>query len=88
MPEPKYPHVKLNLLGEDGNAFAIMGRLRGALRSAKVPNSEIKEVIEECTRGDYNHLLRTVMLTVDTSGDDSIDEEYDDYTDEPETCDQ
>ena len=25
--EPKYPHIKVPLVGEDGNAFVILGRV-------------------------------------------------------------
>ena len=34
VPAPKYPDVTVKLLGEDGNAFAIMGAVRQALRRA------------------------------------------------------
>ena len=64
--EIKYPNVHIDLVGEDGNAFSIMGRLRGALRSANIDKDDIKEVLDECTAGDYNHLLQTVMTTVST----------------------
>lgn len=63
--EVKYPHVKLRLVGEDGNAFAILGRLQRALRRAEVPADEIKAVMDEAMSGDYDHLLATVMQTVD-----------------------
>jgi hypothetical protein len=63
--EVKYPHVKLKLVGEDGNAFAILGRLQRALRRAEVPADEIKAVMDEAMSGDYDHLLQTVMQTVD-----------------------
>jgi hypothetical protein len=31
--EPKYPHVKVKLVGRDGNAFAILARVTKAMRS-------------------------------------------------------
>lgn len=61
MSDVKYPKIKVKLVGEDGNAFAIMGRVRQAMQRGKVPAEEIKEFTEECMSGDYNHLLTTCM---------------------------
>jgi hypothetical protein len=30
--EPKYPHVKVKLVGHDGNAFTVLGRVTQAMR--------------------------------------------------------
>lgn len=60
---PKYD-VDVELIGEDGNAFAIMGKVRRALRRARVPQKEIDAYIEEAKSGDYDHLLRVTMDTV------------------------
>ena len=49
------PTVKL--IGEDGNAFAIMGRVRSALRKAGYSKEEINNYYEEATSGSYEHLL-------------------------------
>lgn len=62
--EPKYPNVEVQLVGEDGNAFAIMGRVASALKSAGVPQSEIDEYYAESTSGDYDNLLRTAVKWV------------------------
>lgn len=53
------------LLGEDGNAFAIMGRVIKALRRAGYTEEEITQYREEATSGDYNHLLQVTMKWVD-----------------------
>ena len=58
---PKYPKVRVKLIGEDGNAFAILGRCIEAARKAKVSPEEIKAFHAEATSGDYDHLLRTCM---------------------------
>jgi hypothetical protein len=55
----KYPEVEVKLVGEDGNAFAIMGRVMSALKSAGVPKEEIDEYYKQSTSGDYDNLLRT-----------------------------
>ena len=62
----KYPHIKVNLSGEDGNAFFIIGGVRKAMRRAGVPEIEIDHFSHECKSGDYDHLLQTVMKTVET----------------------
>lgn len=60
----KYPNITVQLVGEDGNAFAILGRVSRELRRAKVPKSEIDTFLEEATSGDYDHLLATVTKWV------------------------
>jgi hypothetical protein len=64
MTEPKYPEVEVQLTGHDGNAFAIMGRVAGALKKAGVPKEEVGEYMKESMSGDYNHLLQTAMKWV------------------------
>ena len=64
---PKYPDVHVQLSGEDGNAFFIIGRVRKALRQAGVENSELDAFSEEAMSGDYDNVLRTAMKWVETS---------------------
>ena len=61
----KYLNVKVKLVGKDGNAFAIMGRVAAALRKAKVAKEEIDAYTKQSMSGDYNNLLRTAMEWVD-----------------------
>jgi hypothetical protein len=63
----KYPNVKVKLIGTDGNAYAILGRVQAAMRKAGVPQQDIKEFQVEATSGDYNNLLRTCMRWVEVS---------------------
>lgn len=58
-------NVCVKMSGEDGNAFAILGRVRKELLKAGVPAVEVKEFLREATDDDYNHLLRTVVKWVD-----------------------
>ena len=37
---PKYPNIKIKLVGCDGNAFAILGRCFAAMRNNNMPESE------------------------------------------------
>lgn len=63
MPGPVKPQVRL--VGEDGNAFAILGRVMGALRQAGYSAEEIARYRTEATSGDYHHLLRVTLEWVD-----------------------
>jgi hypothetical protein len=63
--EPRYSNVTVELVGRDGNAFAIIGRVRRALREAGVPEEEIRRFVEEAMAGDYDDMLRTVMRYVE-----------------------
>jgi len=60
----KYPNIKVVLVGHDGNAYSIMGRVSNALRKAHVPKKEIDKYLEESTSGDYNNLISTVTKWV------------------------
>lgn len=60
----KYPEVEVQLVGEDGNAFAIMGRVMRALKDAGIPKEEIDKYYAESTSGDYDNLLRTAVAWV------------------------
>ena len=53
----KHPEIEVQLTGEDGNAFAVLGKVRKALRRADVPQEEIEQFTKEATSGDYDHLL-------------------------------
>jgi hypothetical protein len=55
------PKVDCPLAGQDGNAFAILGRFRRAARKAGWPPEEVQKVLDEAMSGDYDHLLRTIV---------------------------
>ena len=59
MSGPKYPDIEVQLSGEDGNAFAIMGRVQRAMRKAGLSQEQIDEYIDESKSGDYDNLLNT-----------------------------
>ena len=61
---PKYPDIEVQLTGEDGNAFAILGRVNGALKGNGVPKSEQDQFLAEATAGDYDALLHTCCCWV------------------------
>lgn len=55
----RFPNVKVKLVGEDGNAFAIMGRAMAAAKKAGVSREDLDAYRSEATSGDYDHLLAT-----------------------------
>lgn len=63
--QPKYPKAKVRLVGEDGNAFFILGKVRQALQKVGATKEEQDNFMAEATSGDYNHLLATAMAWVD-----------------------
>lgn len=62
--------VKLNLVGLDGNAFALMAAFAKAARCQGYSQEQIDKVINECKASDYDHLLYTLMENT-VSDDDS-----------------
>ena len=67
MSEVKCPEVKtVKLVGEDGNAFAILARVVKAMRLASVSEELQDQYYAEATSGDYDHLLQTTMAWVKT----------------------
>ena len=65
--ETKYPEITVQLSDEDGNAFAIIGRVTRALRRGGVDNAEIDAFREDAMSGDYDHVLQTAMAWVETA---------------------
>ena len=53
--------VDCPLIGEDGNAFFIMGRLDKALQRAGASPEYRKAVQDDMTSGDYDHLLAVAI---------------------------
>lgn len=51
------PLPGFKLVGEDGNAFFIMGRWGGAARKAGIPQEVRDAVMKDAQSGDYSHLL-------------------------------
>jgi len=60
----KYPHIKVKLVGTDGNAFSILGLVSRAMKQANVPKEERDIFMKEAMNGNYDHLLQTCMKYV------------------------
>ena len=53
--------INLELVGVDGNAFAIMGAFRKQAVREGWSSEEIQSVLDEAMAGEYEHLLATIM---------------------------
>ena len=53
------PTVKL--IGQDGNAFSVMGLVKKALKHAGADKEYIDKFLNAATSGDYDHLLVVSM---------------------------
>jgi len=73
--EPKFPQINVQMVGQDGNAFSILGRVQSAMRKGGIDQAERDAFREEATAGDYNHLLATVMKWVSVDAEDEWDED-------------
>ena len=56
---------RLQMVGRDGNAFAILGRAKEAARRAGWGPDQVAAMVEEATSGDYDHLLGVMMRRFD-----------------------
>jgi hypothetical protein len=62
-PQIRHPEITVQLTGNDGNAYTILGTLQKALRKAG-HGDEVAAFLTEATSGDYDHLLATCMRWV------------------------
>jgi len=51
------PRPTISLIGEDGNAFNVMGIAAKALKRAGYTKEEVDQYTKEAMAGDYNNLL-------------------------------
>jgi hypothetical protein len=56
---PKYPEIIINLVGEDSNAFSILGLCVKEAKST-LSKDEIEEFKKEATKGDFDNLICVV----------------------------
>jgi len=67
MSEVKFPKAHAKLVGQDGNAFSIMGIVAKAMRRAGCTEADVTAYTEDAMSGDYNNLLQVSMRTVNVS---------------------
>jgi len=71
---PNYKPVKVPLVNEDGNAFAIMGRVTKALRCAG--HTDLVKLYQKyATKGDYDNLLAVTMEFCDEQSQEESEED-------------
>jgi len=58
-------HIRIRLVGEDGNAASIIGRCVKAMSRNRVPKIVVEAFVKEATSGDYNNVLITVLSWFD-----------------------
>lgn len=51
----------ITLSGHDGNAFAIMGTVRSAMRESDWSSEEIEEAMDRMMAGNYEQVIQTAM---------------------------
>jgi hypothetical protein len=66
----KARRVPVQLTGEDGNAYFIIGRCQRAAKRAGATPAEVEAFAAAAMGGDYDHLLRTVLDVFDVDGDE------------------
>jgi len=52
---------QVQIIGEDGNAFTILGKVRRSMVDHGCDKEYIEKYMEEAMSGDYDHLLRVTM---------------------------
>jgi hypothetical protein len=65
--DPKFPDVEVQLTGEDGNAFFIIGRVSKALKRAGHADAAEEFSKQAFATGSYDEMLRLCCATVQTS---------------------
>lgn len=63
----KAPKIKptMQLSGEDGNAFFIIGKARNTLQKAGADKEYIEQYLNEVKSGDYDNLIQVTMKYVE-----------------------
>jgi len=69
--------IKLDLVGLDGNAFALMGAFQKQAQREGWTKDEIKTVLDKCTSGDYDNLIVTLWEHCDSEDINFNEDEYD-----------
>lgn len=73
--ELTYPDVRVALVGEDGNAFSIIGRVARAIRQAHGREAADAFTADATSAASYDELLYLVMNTVTVGSDDDDDDD-------------
>jgi len=58
---PLHPDIEVELVGKNGNAFAIIAACRKQAKRSGLSQEDIEQFTEEATSGDYDHVLQICM---------------------------
>lgn len=72
--------MRYSLVGVDGNAFAVMGYTKRALKESG-HGEMVEEMMARAMSGDYNNLLCTCLEYIDVANESEEEPPYD-YGDE------
>ena len=61
---PHYPHITVALDGTDGNAMALVGKVRRAMDRKGIHDDIVESFVREALSGDYDHVLATLTKWV------------------------
>ncbi len=62
---PTYPDIEVELIGTDGNAFALIGKVSKALKRAEVSREQVAEFQRNAMQApSYDALLNYLTETV------------------------
>lgn len=61
---PKFENIDVQLIGMDGNAFSVLGRVLDAMKKAGLSQADIDAFVKEATSNNYDNLLMTVAKWV------------------------
>lgn len=64
---PQHPDVEVQLSGEDGNVYNVIGRVQQALRRAGHSDAAAEFARTARSSGSYDKVLQLAMRTVDVS---------------------
>ena len=57
--------INFNMIGQDGNAFVLLGGWQRQARREGWSNEDINKVVSKATSGDYNNLLSVLSAHCD-----------------------
>jgi len=60
----QFAEIDVQLSGNDGNAFSIMGSVVRAIKRAGATEAQVAEYREASMAGDYDNLLQVALRTV------------------------
>lgn len=68
--------INLDLVGINGNAYAIMGAFRKQALNENWTEEEINAVLKEAQASDYNHLLATISNHCEPQDSEGGNDDY------------